>query len=119
MPYTNPYKASSETGSSIIGQASGCGWLFHLVGLAFLLLACFSWFLLWDYMRPEMVKINNSYQLLGVIFVLAFFAVVPWTGYTYFYLMRISGMNGFCKIMLLVYVLPLVGSWLAAVFVYR
>lgn len=119
MTFTNPYKASPKTKPADVEQPRRCGLLFHIVGIAFLFLACFSWFLIWDYMRPEMIKSDSSYQLLGVLFLLAFFAAVPVIGYTWFHAMRFSSMSGFCRTMLLVYVLPLVGAWLTAVFVYR
>lgn len=101
------------------GANSGAEWLFHASGAAFLLLALFSWFLIADYVRPTMQQGESSYQLLGVLFALAFLSFVPYVAYCLYYLRQVSGMGAISRLMLGIYTIPLVCSWVVAVFIYR
>lgn len=115
----NPYQ-SPLTHIAPGKEAGGnAGWLFHVAGAAFLLLAIFSWFLIADYMRPAMQKSESSYQLLGLLFVLAFFAFLPFSVYCFYYVRNISDLSTVGKLLFGIYVLPLLCSWATAIFIHR
>lgn len=115
----NPYQSPLAHGTAGKGAGSSTGWLFHVLGAVFFLLALFSWFLIADYMRPVMRQSKSSYQLLDLLFALAFFTIIPFVAYCLYYARNISNMSIACKLLLGVYVAPLLGSWLTAIFIYR